>query len=362
MANDADDDAALTSMLKDAMISTEKEIFGDAFGKEDMTLDETGDRSLEAMGEGLEGQHEPEDDEGEGDDADKGDETQAAKVDDAEGAKAKAEAEAKAAAEAEAGARRDDKGLVPSARLREQTEAARAAQAERDAIKAQAELDKLASRKEVADLNAKYDALIALQKQQAPAAPKAVEPEKPEIPEILEDPRAFVNHVTKQVDERVAQVMRDVRNRFLDQSMNVAKARHGEVFDKAYAALRAHDPQNAQQRAFVNSILDQPDPGEAAVTWFKRQEAMREIGEDPTAYAARVKEDARKELLADQEFRRQILQGMRAEASGDDPTPRNIVRLPPSLGRAQGGNGGAPNDLSAFDGSEQAIFQTAWKT
>ena len=47
-------------ILRDAIIGTEKEIFGDAFGKDDITLDETGDRSHEAMGDGLEGQVEPE--------------------------------------------------------------------------------------------------------------------------------------------------------------------------------------------------------------------------------------------------------------------------------------------------------------
>ncbi|MBV8474082.1 MAG: hypothetical protein JO107_14785, partial [Hyphomicrobiales bacterium] len=55
--------ASERDILRDAIIGTEKEIFGDAFGQEEVTLDESGDRSLEAMGSGLEGQHEPDDEE-----------------------------------------------------------------------------------------------------------------------------------------------------------------------------------------------------------------------------------------------------------------------------------------------------------
>ena len=60
MAKDDDD---FDSILKDAIIGTEKEVFSEAFGKDDLTLDETGDRSIEGMGDGLEGQHEPDDEE-----------------------------------------------------------------------------------------------------------------------------------------------------------------------------------------------------------------------------------------------------------------------------------------------------------
>ena len=57
MANREDD------ILRDAIRGTEREIFGEAFGNDEPVLDETGDRSLEQMGTGLEGQIEPEEDE-----------------------------------------------------------------------------------------------------------------------------------------------------------------------------------------------------------------------------------------------------------------------------------------------------------
>src|ERR1700735_1511027 len=49
--------------ISDAIIATEREIAGNAWGLEDTDpADETGDRALESMGEGLEGQHELEED------------------------------------------------------------------------------------------------------------------------------------------------------------------------------------------------------------------------------------------------------------------------------------------------------------
>src|SRR5215831_19720131 len=48
-------------LIQDAIASTEKEIWSEAWGQEPDAADETGDRSLETMGDGLEGQHEPDD-------------------------------------------------------------------------------------------------------------------------------------------------------------------------------------------------------------------------------------------------------------------------------------------------------------
>jgi hypothetical protein len=117
-------------VLKDAIIGTEKEIFGDAFGKEELSLDESGDRSLEAMGDGLEGQIEPDDGE-----ETEVEETTAETKEDTEAA-AKVEAEAKPSHEATE-AKTETQGRVPAGRLREEAEARRKVEAERDALKAQ---------------------------------------------------------------------------------------------------------------------------------------------------------------------------------------------------------------------------------
>src|ERR1700761_6257753 len=50
--------------ISDAIIETEREIAGEAWDIEDTErADSSGDRSLEDLGDGLEGQHEPEEDE-----------------------------------------------------------------------------------------------------------------------------------------------------------------------------------------------------------------------------------------------------------------------------------------------------------
>src|SRR6266403_2773018 len=124
--------------ISDAIIETEKEIAGDAWGNEDTgALDETGDRSLEDIGEGLEGQQEPEDDDDtEGEDAD----GEAEAEGEGEGETAEAEAaKAAAAAAAKAAGEVQPEGRIPSGKYREVSERARAAEAERDALKAQIE-------------------------------------------------------------------------------------------------------------------------------------------------------------------------------------------------------------------------------
>src|SRR5665213_1322145 len=45
-------------ILGEAFAGTEKEIFGESAGTAPEALDDSGDRSVEDMGEGLEGQHE----------------------------------------------------------------------------------------------------------------------------------------------------------------------------------------------------------------------------------------------------------------------------------------------------------------
>ena len=344
-------------ILRDAIIGTEKEIFGDAFGKDDITLDETGDRSHEAMGDGLEGQVEPE--EAETDDETSEEET-AAEPDDK---KAETEAEAKVKADAKPEDRRDDdKGRVPPGRLREEAERARAAIAERDAIKA--ERDAIAARYEArqAALEAQNAAILAaLQRGQAPA-PKADDKPAEAAPDLFENPNAFAEHINKGVQAEIAALRQQMQNERINLSMESAKTRHGETFDAAFTAVRKLDPNNPENKALVQRFLSQPNPGEALVSWHKRNEVLREVGEDPASYKARIAEETRKTLASDPEFRKQLLAELRGEAeTGDGGRPRTAVRLPGSLARAAGGNSRAPNDREALDDSDGSVFASAFK-
>ena len=350
MANSEND------ILRDAIIGTEKEIFGDAFAKDDLTLDETGDRSLEAMGEGLEGQREPDEDEAE-DEA--SEEETLAKSDDT---KAETQVETKVETDAKAEDRQDDRGRVPPGRLRAEAEARRAAEAERDAIKAERETERQQAAAHMAALETQNAAILAaLQRGQAPA-PKAEEA-KPDVPpDLFEKPQEFAEYVARQADVRIQAVQKQMEDMRINTSMENARARHGETFDAAFTAIRKLDPNNPDNRALVQRFIAQPNPGDAMVQWHKRNEVLREVGEDPASYKARIAEETRKALASDPEFRKQLLAEMRGDAeTGDGGRPRAVTRLPGSLARAAGGNSRAPNDNEQFDDSDNSVFASAFK-
>lgn len=347
-------------ILRDAIIGTEKEIFAEGFGKEDLTLDETGDRGLEAMGDGLEGQVEPEDNDDD-EETENPDENSDENQEPSEEPEKSEEPEAKAESEPKAETQQEPKGHVPPGRLREEANKARAAIAERDALKTQLDAEKAASQKAIADLNAKFDALLALQRQQPTSQSKP--PEQPaKAPDLFEDPNAFAEHINKGVQDRFDAFMKAQRDREVNASITSARERHGQVFQDAWKALESL-PRSPDTIALVRGMEASPNPGEAIVSWHKRNQAMREVGDDLDGYKARLAEETRKSLMADPEFRKELLASLRGEAlTGDQGRPRTTVKLPQSLNKAPGSNTRAPNDLEIFDGSESATFASAWTT
>jgi hypothetical protein len=344
-------------IIRDAIIGTNQEIFAEAFGKEDLTLDETGDRSREAMGDGLEGQHEP-DEEDEDEAAEEAEETPEEVA-----AKTTTEPEAKVEPKVEEEVEEDSKGRVPSRILRERTLTLRAAETERDALKARLEAAEAESQRKIDALRAEF--LTALRQQPRPAdQPKPDTPKPDAPPDLFENPTAFAQHLSNQVKAELATFQQQMREDRINASMESAKARHGDTFVKAFTALQtvARDG-SPDGRALAQRLTASPNPGEAVVQWHKRTETLREVGDDPTAYRAKIADDTRKALMADPVFRKEYLDSLRAEAmSGDNGTARTTTRLPASLNRAAGGNTRAPNDLEMFDGSPQAIFDGAFST
>jgi hypothetical protein len=352
--------------ISNAIIETEREIAGSAWDQEDTELDETGDRSNEEMGEGLEGQHEADDEvELEADDADGETETEAET------------AEAEAAAAAAAAANGKDKtaekpaaevapeGRVPSAKYREVAERARAAETERDALKAQIEK----SGGENKSLTERLDLVmreIADIKRIPRSEARPAEPPKPvEAPDIFENPTGFVEHITGQFQSELNKRDAALANQRVETSMAIAHASHKDTFEKAFAAINQLNPQNPDDRVTVQRIYSSPNPGEALVSWHKRSLTLAEVGDDPAAYRERVAKETREALMKDPEFRKQLIADLRGEAAnpGPDGNPRTTVRLPGSLNRAPGSNLGAErNDSRAVgDDSEQAVANAAWR-
>ena len=337
-------------ILRDAIIGTNKEIFGDAWGKEELTLDETGDRSREAMGDGLEGQHEPDEDE---DEADEEGEGEPEKVE----AKAEPKPEAKPETKPEPDVEEDSKGRVPSRILRERT---LAFETERNALKARLEAAEAESQRKIDALRAEF--LTALRQQQRPAEqpkPAEIKPDAP--PDMYESPQAYSDYIDKRVEARLQARDQRMEEMRINASMQMAKDRHGDTFVKAFTALQSAAQSSSDGRALAERMTSSLNPGEAVVAWHKRTETLREVGDDPAAYKARIAEDARTALMNDPEFRKKLVAEMRADAmAGDDGTPRTQTRLPASLNRASGGNIRAPIDPGILDGSDRAVFDGAF--
>lgn len=338
-------------VIEKAIIETEREIAGSAFDQDETELDGTGDRNLEEMGDGLEGQHEAGDDE-----ETDGEETEVEA--ESEGEVEAAEVAGKVAGQPDPklAAEQPDTGRVPAGRLREANERARAAEAERDTIKTQLTTfsDKLeGAMRRIDDLSRAPRAAEPKAVTEAPA-PKAA-------PDIFEDPKGFVDHLTGMFQTELSKRDAKFEATRVETSMAIAHGFHKDTFEKAFDAINKLDPRNPDDRATVQRIYNSSNPGDALVNWHKRSQTLAEVGDDPAAYRERIARETREALIKDPEFRKQLVADLRGEAAaGDDGNPRTTTRLPRSLARTSGSNLGAERG-AASDDSEQALADSAWR-
>lgn len=148
----------------------------------------------------------------------------------------------------------------------------------------------------------------------------------------------------------------------VETSMAIAQAMHKDVFTKAFDTVTKLDPRDPENQAIVRRIYASPNPGEALVQWHKRNETLRVVGDDPTAYEAKIRSEAREALMADPEFRKTLVDAMRAEAGGlQNGKPNTITRLPKSLNGQTGTSTNRDVDPLAHDDSDRAVFDSAWR-
>ena len=357
-------DREIDSLIRDAMSATDKEIFADAFGKDEPVLDETDDRWVEVMGDGLEGQREAEEseDDSEKDDAEETEtegeaqETEKDKAEKKDGEKAEPD---KAEAKPE-----KPEGRVPSGKLREANERARAAEAEREALKAERETERAQSRKELDELKAKFDGMLQVLQRQQPQPAKAEAPKVDTPPDLWEDPNGFFAHRDKTRQSELSRIEQAINNLRIQNSMQVARAIHGEAFEKARAAAAKFDPNNDDDNQTAMRIFTAPNPGDALVQWHKRAETLRIVGDDPAKYEETIQAKAREALMKDPEFRKQLIAELREEAGiANNGKLNTLTRLPPKLNGAPGPAANRDTDLAALgDGSDESIFESAWRT
>jgi hypothetical protein len=94
-----------------------------------------------------------------------------------------------------------------------------------------------------------------------------------------------------------------------------------------------------------------PDPGETLMHWFRDLKIRAEVGNDLTAYRAKMREEA----MADPEFRKAAMERWNGEASATDANGRPNVRLAPSLNAVSRSNAALRTALQS-DVTDGALF------
>jgi hypothetical protein len=307
--------------VMDAIGETEQEIFDDALNRD--PDDNDGDRSLEEM----DGEDVLDEDNVDG-------EAEEEETGEAEG-DVGAEETPPETRHDQAGDRQDARG-VPSARMREEAERRRVAEAERDRAQAEAR-----------EVRARLDAVEARQRQ---PQRQDGEPDPNAPPDMFADPEGWARHQRESIT-------REFNERRINGSFDDAREQHGDKFVEAFQTL-----QRSQNPQLVSAIVNANNPGRALMRWHQQQSLVSEIGDDPAAFRQKVRE----ELLADPEVRRAVITGAREQATR---TGNTQTRLPPSLNGATGGTshrGAAMNgrgrDAAYTNRSiEQEIFDSAFE-
>jgi len=316
------------ALIGEAIQETEEEIAASAF--DDAPDENTGDDSLEQMeDEGLDGD-------------DQFDEDESEESEEAEGEEGEEGEDRQQPGDRQDDRQQDrqpDRRGVPPARLREESEARRAAEAERDA-----------ERQRLRALEAEIELLKrggGQQRQQTQTPP--------EEPDIFADPDAW-KRATR--DEIVG----DLQKRAIAESFEDTAEEHGQealtaAHNSFLTACQRGDP---VALATAQRIGASPArAGRIVMQYHERQSLLSEIGTDPNAYRQKVRD----ELLQDPDFRKQLLTGMREDAMrGDGGRPRTQTRLPPSLNAASGGTSHRGRDFTArtTKSVEQDIFDSAF--
>lgn len=227
-----------------------------------------------------------------------------------------------------------DDAPVPSGRFREEADARRRAERERDELRAQ------------------LAAANVYARQQQPQQ----HPQQPQQPDIFDNPQGFV---TGQIRQEMLPVLEQLRADFQSSreamSLNWALDKHGnDVVSASRQALEAGmsrgDP-NAWNT--YNRAMQSHDPYGVIVRWHREGETLRTIGGDLDAYRQRVLEEA----LNDPEYRKRAIEAAKGQAR-DVHRPAGSVAPPvtssPSLGNVGAAGGDAP---AAEPLSENELFR-----
>jgi hypothetical protein len=240
-------------------------------------------------------------------------------------AKAAPEPKAEPAPQEQAAESAPAHGGIPSWRLKEEADRARAAEERYNQ-----------NQRELAELRAQ---IAQFQKQSEP--PKAV-------PDIFEDAGAFVGHNVSQAVDPIKQEIGQLREFY---SQREAVRTHGEekvksAYDWIAQGMQSRDP---ERMAIYQRAMGSFDPYGEIVTAHQKQSIFQQIGTDPNAYFDKQLE----ERMKDPAFQAKLLESVRGSAQSRPST----VKLPPSLSKV---SSAAPLQVDDdYDGSEAGLFKYA---
>lgn len=165
-----------------------------------------------------------------------------------------------------------------------------------------------------------------------------------EVPDVFADPNAYTQHLQTAFQSTVQEVK-------LDFDLQLAEVRHGDTFKQAWESFLG-EVGTGQNPQLYHRVMNARSPGEAIVGWFKQEQVLREVGNDPAAYRQKLQDD----LLKDPAFIAKALEQARGQAAGapnGSSRPQNVTRLP-SLNRAP--SAASAHDADDGDDSEEAVF------
>lgn len=162
----------------------------------------------------------------------------------------------------------------------------------------------------------------------------------PEPVDIFADPQGW----EKSFEERILAKQRELEGNF---SLRMAKFNHKEKFDEAWKAMveRTQNGDDSVRQQVINS----PDPGETLVNWYKREETINLVGDNPETFAQRILDEA----LENPEFLAKAIE----KAKGKAATQPTQVHLPPSLNKGTASVG----KTDAGDVSDAGLWQSVWQ-
>lgn len=221
------------------------------------------------------------------------------------------------------------KGNIPPARLREEADKRRAAEAREQEL--------------LNRLSVLEQRMLAQGAQQ----PQQRQPQQPERkrPDPLLDPEGAEAYD----NETRAQERKELD---FNLSCRFARLEHKEVFDEAFKAVSTAIQQG--DMALQAQIKTSNDPGGDIVRWYQQRKVFSEVGPDPLAY----REKLREELLKDPEFIAKAIETARQQAGGQNGSrPNTVTKLPPSLSAV---SGGSAKQSGADDNSDASVFKQAF--